>query len=648
MRLFYFGRLAHPYWGRFSDNKFNRYSSDPDGIHAVFDEKSVLPHYNHIETSGFGCSAIVNYLIKKDRTRKNYIIAVFPAVRMYPDYTRSSFNCKIDGLRFHGKLKTERVDFDGILTFTDVLNGIEIKEQIVAAADSKAVVFRYEIQNNSGKEAKIIVKKPSDKTTAGFFAMDGKAKKVYSVAYMNAKELEAKQRIILKSGEKTVLLYSAGVDRLNAVQIEAEFDKRRMFIKESDGRLCIGTPEKDFNEMLRFCKIRASESIFKTPNGLMHSPGGGNFYGAMWTNDECEYVNPLFAYLGYDKAREQSLNCYKLFGRLAKDDEAIYTSIIACGNGYWHGAKDRGDNAMYLYGISRYLLTTGDREKAREFLPYIEKALDYQLSKFTGEDILLSDSDELENRFLSGNANLSTQCIASDAFESLTYLFKELQRKDLAEKTKNAEERVKRGISNYFEANVEGYETYRYCKEEDRLRSWICLPLTVGINDRKDGTVAALLSDKLCKDGGMLTRSGEKTYWDRSALYAIKGLFIAGENEKAYTMLKAYTQARLKGEHAPYPREAYPEGNAAHLSAESGLYIRIFTEGILGYRPTGFSSFVLKPSLPEKWDSFVVKNIYLCGSMTDISVKVEKEKYDIAVGDKEFTVKKGESVSVNI
>ena len=36
------------------------------------------------------------------------------------------------------------------------------------------------------------------------------------------------------------------------------------------------------------------------------------------------------------------------------------------------------------------------------------------------------------------------------------------------------------------------------------------------------------------------------------------------------------------GEHVPYPVEAWPEGNQRHLSAESALYCRIFTEGLFG------------------------------------------------------------------
>ena len=202
-------------------------------------------------------------------------------------------------------------------------------------------------------------------------------------------------------------------------------------------------------------------------------------------------------------------------------------------------------------------------------------------------------------------------------------------------------QKIKSCIENYFGADVEGYATYRYCKEETNLRSWICLPLVMGIDNRREQTVSAMLSDKLCKDNGMLTRSGEKTYWDRSLLYALRGLFYVGENEKALSLLSKYTTERLLGFHPPYPIEAFPEGNSAQLSAESALYLRIFTEGILGYRPIGFNKFEIKPNLPDGWDKFCINNIELCGKAFDISVK-NGDQYTLKINDEVISIDKGE------
>lgn len=45
--------------------------------------------------------------------------------------------------------------------------------------------------------------------------------------------------------------------------------------------------------MFRFSKIRTAESIFDTASGPLHSPGGGAYYAAIWTNDQIEYAAPF-------------------------------------------------------------------------------------------------------------------------------------------------------------------------------------------------------------------------------------------------------------------------------------------------------------------------------------------------------------------
>lgn len=162
----------------------------------------------------------------------------------------------------------------------------------------------------------------------------------------------------------------------------------------------------------------------------------------------------------------------------------------------------------------------------------------------------------------------------------------------------------------------------------------------IGIDTRKQKTVEALLSDKLFTGKGMLTRSGQRTYWDRSLLYSLRGIFYTGEAGKAYDLLLKYTKERLLGFHAPYPVEAFPEGNAAQLSAESALYLRIFTEGILGYRPVGFRSFEFKPALPDNWDYFEVKNMELCGKSVDVFIK-NGDFYSVTLDDQEISIEKG-------
>ena len=146
------------------------------------------------------------------------------------------------------------------------------------------------------------------------------------------------------------------------------------------------------------------------------------------------------------------------------------------------------------------------------------------------------------------------------------------------------------------------------------------MPLIVGILDRAEGTIAALTSDKLMTKDGLLTQQGSETFWDRSTLYSLRGMYIAGDTKTAGDFLHYYSSRRLLGDHVPYPIEAWPEGSQRHLSAESGLYCRVITEGMFGIRPTGFRSFSVTPRLAEDWNQMALRHIRAFGGDFDLEV----------------------------
>ena len=130
----------------------------------------------------------------------------------------------------------------------------------------------------------------------------------------------------------------------------------------------------------------------------------------------------------------------------------------------------------------------------------------------------------------------------------------------------------------------------------------------------------ALFSDFLWTGDGILSESGTKTFWDRSTLHAFKGLFAAGATNQTMKYFAYYSAKRLLGDHVPYPVEAWPEGNQRHLSAESGLYCRVVTEGLFGIEPIGLRSFTMNPRLPDGWNYMKLKNIGAFQSEFDIEV----------------------------
>lgn len=349
------------------------------------------------------------------------------------------------------------------------------------------------------------------------------------------------------------------------------------------------------------------------------------------------------------------MNAYLQFARFMNDAyEPLPSSIIAEGTDVWGGAGDRGDAAMIAYGASRYALERESKEEAEQLWPLIEWCLEYCHRKVNTDGVVASDSDELEGRFPAGDANLCTSSLYYDALNSAVYLGKELKKEGkLLKQYASQAKSLKANIEKYFGAEVEGFQTYQYYKGNDVLRSWICIPLTVNIFDRKEETVRALFSPRLWTENGLLTQAGSETFWDRSTLYALRGVYACGETEKATEYLKFYSGQRLLGEHVPYAIEAWPEGNQRHLSAESGLYCRIITEGMFGIRPTGFKSFVLTPRLPAEWNQMSLHKIQAFGSSFDVEIQRAGEKLQVTVLNQgkvcvKKAIKEGDSLMVKL
>lgn len=419
------------------------------------------------------------------------------------------------------------------------------------------------------------------------------------------------------------------------IDIVAERQARADLLRQWHDNLVLETPDTVLNTMFAFAKIRAAESIYRTKGGLMHGPGGEAYYAAIWANDQAEYINPFFPFLGYDIGNQSALNAFLHFARYMNADyKALPSSIIAEGTGVWHGAKDRGDAAMIAYGAARYALARGDAAEAKRLWPLVSWCLEYCRRQLTSDGVVASNSDELENRFPAGNANLCTSSLYYDALRSAVMLGRELRvRPDSLEAYQRQAQALETAIEHYFGYTIEGYHCYRYYAGNEVLRSWICIPLTMGIYTRAKGTIDALLSPRLWTGNGLLTQAGTDTYWDRATLYALRGILAAGETKRGLPLLHDYSATRLLGEHVPYAIEAWPEGDQRHLSAESGLYCRIMTEGLFGIRPTGLATFDLTPRLPEGWSHMALRHVRAFGHDFDIEVRRKRALLVVTIDD---------------
>lgn len=184
---------------------------------------------------------------------------------------------------------------------------------------------------------------------------------------------------------------------------------------------------------------------------------------------------------------------------------------------------------------------------------------------------MASDTDELEGRFPTGDANLCTSTLYYDALLSAVSLGRELGVESAQTARYAAQARaLARAIDAHFGGEVGGYDTYRYYAGNTLLRSWICMPLIVGLKERSEGTVRALLGPELMTDDGLLTQQGSSTFWDRSTLYALRGIYNVGQARPCDELLHRYSQRRLLGDHVPYPIEAWPKARSATFRPRAG------------------------------------------------------------------------------
>lgn len=590
-------------------------------------------HHDHIEMAGKQIAVVLRYGVDKTGAFELNKSMIWPMLRTIPNNTHGSLMRRfdwnpLDAMTINGRSIEEQVrtiTLNGTMeVISDITlgkkNSLSLKRTYLPSTESPSLIEMYKFTNTGTSEVSLEI--PTGITTLSTNPKQGVAGS-YSIKLLTH---GTERAVTLLPGKSYT--FSASISGYKPSEKEAVIDanqellKRQALVSEWMSNLILETPDPILDKMFAFSKIRSCESIYATKGGPMHGPGGESYYAAIWANDQAEYINPYFPFIGYDYGNASAVNSFKHFARYMNNEwEPIPSSIIAEGESYWNGAGDRGDAAMIAYGAARYALASGNKEEARQLWPLIEWCLEFNHKKLNEAGVVTSDADELEGRFPAGKANLCTSSLYYDALLSAAYLAEDLGKgAAVIKKYRQQASDLEKAIDSYFAATVEGFDTYAYYEGNDILRAWICIPLTVGINKRATGTIDALFSPRLWSENGLLTQAGSQTFWDRSTLYALRGAFMAGEIEKAMKFMKHYSGTRLLGNHVPYPVEAWPEGGQRHLSAESGLYGRIITEGIFGIRPTGLHSFTLTPRLPQEWGYMYLRKIKAFDSDFDIEV----------------------------
>jgi len=562
-------------------------------------------HVDDIEMSGEQVSGVIKYGIENNNLLINRRV-VFPMFRFQPDETRSHYQLDINEPVFSFKEEFKKVEIDGILHIYTKSENFEIVHHFYPSTTLPIFYEQVEIKNIS--DSVLELKYESYKKINVYLGCEG---------FIYCEKTCDKEISSLNPNQKVTLTfgYSARFANNNIPKEDNSYANRVKRVNELLEECDFTCGNDIVDTMFAFAKIRAGESIYKTRKGRVHSPGGTNYYAAIWCNDQCEYSTPWFGFTGDKILNEAALNAiYWLEPYMTEELLPVPSSIISEGTDYWNGAGDRGDASMVLFGTSRFMLETGKSLDSKEGR-ILDWAYRYVKSKINEDNVVFSDTDELENRISSG-INLNTSSLSYGGFK----LYAELLKKEGKDPTEclSLANRVKDGIESYFGGTISGYKTYHYHKDCNVIRAWNALPIYMGIDNRKEDTIKAI-DERLWKDGSCISTENEVTMWDRSALYYIAAMFRCGYNDKAFEKLLEMSTKRLLTDRVPYVVEAYPECGMRHLSGESALYCRIIVDGLIHIDFN--DGLKITPHVPSSIKEFSMKNIVVEGKKINIFYK---------------------------
>lgn len=599
--------------------------NDGTGIEWRVKDDARLPHGDHMEMDGLRTALLLSYEVSADRELKLSPTLLWPSLRLPLPGCSNALTFAVSPssrprLEINGspvRELAERISFDGVWkSETRCSESVRLARSIFPSVEGFAAYEAIEVFNGGPDAVRV-------RLASAFAPLRQKGVKgeyEYGIAVLPTGDV----RIGPGKKAKFGVRYGAGVESHGKEAFDAfrELAARRKRIEELVSPVVLESGYPELDVAFRLAKFRAGEGVFKLDCGLVHSPGGGKFYGGFWLNDNIEYIGPWFALTGDKTEQAAFLNsCKMVMEKMKPDYSKIPSAIIAEGTKAWD-VKERGDAAMFAVGAARFALMSGRKDWARRLMPGIDWSLEFCRRQLLPEGVVASQYDELEGRYSCGKANLNTSCMYYEALETASMLQRALGNAEKADEYAARAARVPPAIERYFGAELHGFKTYRYHEGCEKLRAWTAAPLCVGIGERAGDTMRAMFSPRIWTGVDMLTEEGDrrKVVWDRSLLHAFRGFFVCALAADAMPNFLAYTRNRLLGEHVPYAIEQWPARKGAHLAAEGALYCRIFTEGLFGLTPVGLGRFEARGRLPKGWKPMALRNVRLGDRVVDVEM----------------------------
>jgi hypothetical protein len=314
--------------------------------------------------------------------------------------------------------------FDGMLNFTYAENkGILVSRTIYPSNTNALVIEEWQVKNQSDKAVKMSVS-----ATRQVKYTDEEIVVIRTCTGM--------EPVSVAAGEKLSFIVSIqgkGIHAQDKVpDVAAEHEARVNLAKlawQGPGRL--ETPDAALDLAFALQKFHILECPAETWKGIITHNGSLRYSPGIWANDPVEYSSPVFPFFGNDQLNNASLNMYRIWMDYCKEKgirpfpgSFEYASLKLV-------QQQRGDDAMVLYGLSKFLLFLGDPKAAAEMWPLIEFSAQSVQGHLTKEGIIASETDEMEGRYPTGDANLSTSSLAYAGYRQAAHLAHDLGKKSV-------------------------------------------------------------------------------------------------------------------------------------------------------------------------------------------------------------------------
>ena len=588
--------------------------SDGEPVVLNMQGRKVVMQVQVDRAAGLSCKARF-FNVDPDLTKKGWVMAEVRA--------DSNPALLVDGRPLRCDVPS-MVAFDGMVTVVyPASEGIVVTRTVYPSRRDPVVVEEWQLRNVADKPLAVDFKAPANVTAATentLLVWTGQGPGSTVVESGGTVSLATCLQARLKDGPEAPRL----------VDVAAEHAARHALAEAAwhgPGRL--ETPEPLLDQAFALQKLHVLECPIETIKGVIVHNGSLRYSPGIWANDPVEYSSPVFPFFGDPELNRASMGMYRVWQDYCRQNGIVPFPGSFEGPALKLTQRGRGDDAMVLYGLSKFLLFQGDRAAAEEMWPLIEFAAASVRSHTTPDGIVASRTDEMEGRYPTGTANLSTSSLAYGGYRLAARLAQSLG-KPVAKEFDQRAGALRKGIESYFGAEVEGFKTYRYYKENTTLRGWILLPLAMGITERQEATVAALMSDKLwphrLAGADILAESTRPTEWGRETYYALRVLFKGGRTEDALDLTRRVVKAQIFGAKGPYPDE-----DAIDMLCPGSLYPRVFTEGLFGIVPSGLDSFACTPWLPKDWPRMALRDLRAFGQAWDLVVERDGDRQKVTV-----------------